>query len=268
MKKTVKSKAILFSDLHASTKRLTNLYDIVIQNNEIGLIVCAGDVVNMGEPVWFIDKLIKVIDDIGLPFVWVPGNNDFGRSYHKLNSKYKSVEGRIAEEAGLSFTGVGGSPASWAGQYAGESMVDRKKIGGTIFISHYPPPGILTLQQKDLPTPLLESRNQEVVGLGCAEPRRKSRKSGSKVNENCHSELDSESIYQNGDEAPKQVRGDSYSNRRFADSPLIHICGHLHYRWGTAYLGQTKVVQLASLETGHYAIMDLNDLSIEFKEIK
>lgn len=239
--KTAKSKAILFSDLHASTKQLANLYDIIIQHNEIGLIVCAGDVVNMGEPVWFMDKLVKTISDLDLPFVWVPGNNDFGRSYHKLNAKYKSIEGRIVEESGLAFTGVGGSPASWSGQYAGESMVDRKKIGGTIFISHYPPPGILTLQQKDLPTPLLESRKYKVESI----------------------KRDTKS-----EDLDLDVRNLAFANRRFSDSPLIHICGHLHYRWGTAYLGQTKVVQLASLETGHYAIMDLNDLSIEFKEIK
>lgn len=202
------AKAFLFSDLHSSTKQLSNT-EVYLTKNKYDLLIFAGDFVNMGEPVWFADKFIAVIDKLKLPFLWVPGNNDFGRSFYKLNAKYKSLEGKVVELLGRAFTGVGGSPASWSGQYAGESMIDKKKIAGSIFISHVPPPGILTLQQKDLQTP-----------------------------------------------PPK---------RRFSDSPLVHICGHLHYRWGTAYLGQTKVIQLASLETGHYAIMDLETLAVEFR---
>lgn len=202
------AKAFLFSDLHSSTKQLSNT-EVYLTKNKYDLLIFAGDFVNMGEPVWFADKFIAVIDKLKLPFLWVPGNNDFGRSFYKLNAKYKSLEGKVVELLRRAFTGVGGSPASWSGQYAGESMIDKKKIAGSIFISHVPPPGILTLQQKDLQTP-----------------------------------------------PPK---------RRFSDSPLVHICGHLHYRWGTAYLGQTKVIQLASLETGHYAIMDLETLAVEFR---
>ncbi|MCL5410428.1 MAG: metallophosphoesterase [Patescibacteria group bacterium] len=202
------AKAFLFSDLHASLKQLSRM-GAFLTEEEFDLLIFAGDFVNMGEPVWFTDKFITVIDKSKLPFLWVPGNNDFGRSYFKLNARYKSLEGNIIKLLGRTFTGVGGSPASWAGQYAGESMIDKKKIAGSIFVSHVPPPGILTLQQKDLQTP-----------------------------------------------PPK---------RRFSDSPLVHICGHLHYRWGTAYLGQTKVIQLASLETGHYAILDLETLAVEFR---
>lgn len=206
------SSALLFSDLHCSNKYLAVLPDLIDQNEKIKVLIFAGDAVNMGEPVWFMDKFVETIQKIGLPLLWVPGNNDFGRAYHKLNSKYKSLEGRVASLEGRDFTGVGGSPASWSGQYAGENMIDRKKIGGTIFVSHVPPPGILTLQQKDLPSPT--------------------------------------------------------STKKFSDFPLVHICGHLHYRWGTAYLGQTKVIQLASLETGHYAIMDLETLAVDFRRIR
>ena len=185
------------------------MYDFIIQNKAISAIISAGDIVNMGEPVWFMDKFIKVVKELNLPLLWSPGNNDFGRSYHKLNSKYKSLEGRVVEFGGRTFTGVGGSPASWAGQYAGEAMIDKKKIKNSIFVSHVPPPGVLNYQKYDIPSPT--------------------------------------------------------SNKKFADSPLVHICGHLHYRYGVAYLGQTKVIQLASLETGHYAILDLDNLSVEFE---
>jgi Icc-related predicted phosphoesterase len=205
------SRAFLFSDLHASTKQLSKM-EAFLLDEKFDLLIFAGDAVNMGEPVWFMEKFVKVVDTLKLPFLWVPGNNDFGRAFYKLNAKYKSLEGNVTKMFDRTFTGVGGSPASWAGQYAGESMINRKKIGGSIFVSHVPPPGILTLQQKDLPTP-----------------------------------------------PPK---------RRFSDFPLVHICGHLHYRWGTAYLGQTKVIQLASLETGHYAIMDLQTLAVEFGRFK
>jgi Icc-related predicted phosphoesterase len=210
-------KALLFSDLHCNNKQLANLYDFVIQNKEIDALIFAGDTVNMGEPVWFMEKFIKVIDELKLPFLWVPGNNDFGRAYYKLNARYKSLEGRIVKlelpstnyHLPTKFTGVGGSPASWAGQYEGESMIDKKAIAGSIFVSHVPPPGILVLQQKDLAA--------------------------------------------------------SDSRKKLADSPLVHICGHLHSRWGTAFLGQTKVIQLASLETGHYAILDLETLAVKFE---
>lgn len=254
------SKAFLFSDLHCNNKQLANLYDFVIQNKDIDVLVFAGDVVNMGEPVWFMEKFIKVIGELKLPFLWVPGNNDFGRAYYKINAKYKSLEGKVVvlplsesspparggvrgggSKESIKFTGVGGSPASWAGQYEGESMIDKKKIGGSIFISHVPPPGILVLQQKDLPV-LLDCHSEHLL---------------------CHPEQsegsvkkDSSALPQNDTEVPK---------RRFSDSPLVHICGHLHYRWGTAYLGQTKVIQLASLETGHYAIMDLETLAVKFE---
>lgn len=228
------SSALLFSDLHCSNKYLAALPDLIAQNKKIKVLIFAGDAVNMGEPVWFMDKFVETIQKIDLPLLWVPGNNDFGRAYHKLNAKYKSLEGKVVSIEGRDFTGVGGSPASWSGQYAGENMIDRKKIGGTIFISHVPPPGILTLQQKDLPSPTESNDGIPNTGLP----------------------------------AGRQVRDDRPSGRRFSDSPIVHICGHLHYRWGTAYLGQTKVIQLASLETGHYAIMDLETLEVDFRRIR
>lgn len=202
------NKALLFSDLHTSNKMLSKLGDF-LNENKISLLIFVGDIVNMGEPVWFAERFIDFLDKYQLPFVWVPGNNDFGRAYHKVNAKYKSVEGRYTKLFEREFTGVGGSPASWEGQYAGEHMQENTKIGGSIFLSHYPPPGVLNYQKFDLPSPT--------------------------------------------------------SEKNFSDSPLVHICGHVHHQWGVAYLGQTKVVKLASLETGQFAIMDLDDLSIEFK---
>lgn len=203
--------ALLFSDLHASSKKLDQLKQIIVKENP-DLLLFTGDIVNMGEPVWFAEKFIELIEEIKIPFLWVPGNNDFGRSYHKVQAKYKSLEGRVVELFGRTFTGVGGSPASWSGQYEGEKSVDKKAIAGSIFLSHVPPPGIITLSKFD---------------------------------------------------DPKQTAA-----KRFSDAPLVHICAHVHWQWGVGYLGQTKVIKLASFETGHYAMMNLENLKVEFKEIR
>ena len=222
---------LLFSDLHTSNKNLVNLEKLSLTDG-IDFLIFTGDVVNMGEPVSFVDQFIRAIKKINKPFFWVPGNNDFGRGYYKLRASYPSLEGKVVEmklkniiskhperpeevegSSTIKITGVGGSPASWSGQYAGETMVDRKKIGGSIFVSHFPPPGVRTYIKFD----------------------------------------------------------DGFSptvNKKFSDSPLVHICGHLHHRWGISYLGTTKVIQLAALELGYYAIMNLKTLKVEFKRFK
>lgn len=115
----------------------------------------------------------------------------------------------MAQDDSLRLTGVGGSPASWAGQYAGEKMIDRKAIAGSIFVSHAPPPGILVMNKYDFDSPV----------------------------------------------PPK----------KFADAPVIHICGHLHSRWGCGYLGITKVVNPGPLADGRYAIIDTENLRVEFR---
>jgi len=201
-------KAFLFSDLHANYRELDNIKKYLEQHKEIGLIIFAGDLINMGEPVSFVQKFIEVINDIGLDLIWVPGNNDFGRGYYKLDKEFKSVEGRIVNLGGRNFTGVGGSPASWAGQYAGESMIDQRSIADSIFVSHVPPPGVHNYQKHDCQSPT--------------------------------------------------------SSRVFADSPIVHICGHIHNQWGCSYLGKTKIIKLSPVDRGFYAILDLESLAVEF----
>lgn len=245
------AKAFLFSDLHSSSKQLSNM-EALLLNKEFDLLIFAGDFVNMGEPVWFTDKFINVLNKINQPFLWVPGNNDFGRSYYKLNAKYKSLEGRVEQILARTFTGVGGSPASWAGQYAGESMIDKKKIGGSIFVSHVPPPTNINLRKFDIGNPKSQIPNpKQIKNSNVQNPKQFGEFENSDLEFVSSLELRASDLPQ---------------GRRFSDAPLVHICGHLHYRWGTAYLGQTKVIQLASLETGHYAIIDLETLAVEFKK--
>lgn len=212
-------KALIFSDLHGRYKQLQNLKDFFKdeQKDQITVLIFAGDFLNTGEPFAFVETFTEAIETIGLPFLWVPGNNDFGRGYYKLNSKYKSLEGRVVEIDGFKFSGVGGSPASWAGQYQGEKMIDKKDIAGTVFVSHQPTPGLLVMNKEDYDSPISEKKFRQ----------------------------------------GKQ--------RSFSDAPRVHICGHVHSRWGVGYLGQTKVINPGPLELGHYAILDLDNLKVDFR---
>lgn len=232
-------KAFVFSDLHAQSKQLHNLEQFLsAEKDNFDLIIFAGDLLNMGEPVGFVNNFIEVINKIGLPFFWVPGNNDFGRSYHKLAARYPTLEGKVskfstprlgsgsAPTESVVLTGVGGSPASWAGQYAGETMIDRKNIAGSIFVSHVPPPGILVMNKYDWKNP-----NFSVIST----------------------------------EAEKS---DKFTGRRFGDSPLVHICGHQHSRWGCGYLGTVKVINPGPLAWGQYVILDTETLEVTFERFK
>lgn len=203
-------KFFLFSDLHANSKALNNIFDY-IEKNKPDAVLFAGDFVNMGEPVWYAKKFIEGFKKINIPFFWVPGNNDFGRSYHKVQATIKSVEGRMAKFGEERIAGVGGSPASWAGQYEGETNKNKINIAGTIFISHVPPPGVFNWLKNDTHSPI--------------------------------------------------------GSKKFSDSPKVHICGHIHHKEGIAYLGETKIIKLASAEHGHAAIMDTDDLNVEFIKI-
>lgn len=142
-------KALLISDIHGSYRFLSQIYEKFSKEPDVRAILFAGDLVDMGEPVSFVDEFLWTVQQLDYELIWVPGNNDFGRAYHRLNARCKSVEGVVHEFAGRKFTGVGGSPASWSGQYQGERSVDKKAIAGTIFISHVPPPGINSFKKTD-----------------------------------------------------------------------------------------------------------------------
>ena len=223
-------KVMLFSDLHDSSRGLWALTDFLSKNQEIAGLVFAGDLVNMGEPVSFAEKFIAEISNFRIPLLWVPGNNDFGRSYKILQNFTPSLEGRIvelSESDGISrldksmarddgqiarrFTGIGGSPASWSSEYQGENSLSKEQIAGTILVSHYPPPGIK--YSKNPPT--------------------------------------------------------SYKlqAKSFRDAPIAHICGHLHNTQGIGYIGETKVIKLASSALGNVAIMNLDNLEVNFLRV-
>jgi Icc-related predicted phosphoesterase len=241
------AKAVLFSDLHESYKQLGNLDIFLQENSDIKLAIFAGDFLNMGEPVGFVNTFMKVFSDNEVTLLWVPGNNDFGPAYFKLRSRYPSLEGRVVEYDKKKFSGVGGSPASWEGQYAGEKMIDIISIAGSIFVSHVPPPGIHNYQKKDLASPLLEKKfsdSPDITNISNSPSFAKAT---------------------DGRQLPTSKFDSPLSKKKFSNAPLVHICGHFHSQWGCALLGQTKVIKLAPLLYGHYAIMDLDDLSVDFR---
>ncbi|MEK7096599.1 MAG: metallophosphoesterase [Patescibacteria group bacterium] len=244
-------KALIFSDVHASNSTLAFLKKEI---SKYDLLIFSGDLTNMGEPVSFADDFILIIKNAGIPLFWVPGNNDFGATYDILNQEIPSLEGRVEEfkvsrpdKSGSRdaaptvrrFTGVGGSPASWAGAYGGNKSVAQEKIAGTIFISHYPPPRIFNY--------LMPGKSE---GL-------------SPIFENSNIEYRISKQIQN---SKLEIRNSSLSiTKKLTYSPIVHICGHIHYQQGIAYLGETKIIKLASAETGHYGILDLDNLEIDFR---
>jgi Icc-related predicted phosphoesterase len=242
-------KALLLSDIHSSYRLLSAVSELK-RSSGFDLVVFAGDAVDMGEPVGFIEELIWTIDELNAPFFWVPGNNDFGRAYHKLVARHKSLEGRVIEFAGRSLTGVGGSPASWAGQYQGERSVDKKAIAGTVFVSHVPPPGIAHYEKFDRVNPKSQTLNTKQTQNSKLKTQNYNVSNFENLNLGIISDLD--------------IRN-SNLQRKIIDFPLVHICGHIHHTWGVGYLGDTKVIKLAGAYLGYYAIMDLENLHVDFE---
>ncbi len=211
-------KILLFSDLHDSSRGLWALTDFLSKNQEIAGLVFAGDLTNMGEPVSFVEKFIIGISQFNLPLLWVPGNNDFGQSYKILQNFTPSLEGRIVKLGERRFTGIGGSPASWSSEYAGENSLSKEKIAGTILVTHQPPAGVKYFTQ------------------------------------NPKSKVQITNKLQN-------------PNAKISDAPIAHICGHLHNTQGIGYIGETKVIKLASSALGNIAIMDLETLDVKFMRL-
>lgn len=228
-------KVLLFSDLHDSSRGLAAIVSFLSKNQGIAGLVFAGDLVNMGEPVSFAEKFVSEISKFKLPLLWVPGNNDFGRSYKILQSFTPSLEGKIVKLGNRSFTGIGGSPASWSENYQGENSLSKEQIAGTILVTHQPPAGI-----KYTTNPKSEYRNPKQFQMS--------------------NDKNSKHISDFGFRAsdlPKEIK----------DAPLVHICGHLHSTQGIGYIGETKIIKLASSALGNIAIMNLDSLEVEFMRL-
>ena len=220
---------LLISDLHDSSRGLAAIINFLSKEKNIDGVVFAGDMVNMGQPVEFAKKFIFEISNFNIPLLWVPGNNDFGQSYKVLQDHTKSLEGRIVKLGGREFTGIGGSPTSWESEYSGEQTLKKEDITGKILVSHYPPAGV---------TYYAKNQRSEIPALPA------------------------------GRRNPNLTANRQPPTANLKDFPLVHICGHIHNTWGIGYIGQTKVIKLASSAFGYLAIMDLDSLEVEYVRVK
>jgi len=52
--------------------------------------------------------------------------------------------------------------------------------------------------------------------------------------------------------------------KQLSHAPSVHLCGHIHNIFGTACLGQTKVIKIGTAKTGQWAELDTNSLFVSF----
>ena len=248
-------KALLFTDLHGSEKTLKKIFDFISNPaNQIKMMLFAGDFVNMGEPLEYQKKFIQLHTLNSVPLFWVPGNNDFGRSY-KLMMKYlPSVEGRVEEYQNHKITGVGGSPASWSGEYQGETGIKAEDLKDSIFLSHQPPPGLSNLIKFDKQDTITKKPH---FALRATRGKQDTIKSQIK-----NDQIPNQNVILSG-----AKNFNTTTMKQFSYAPRIHICGHIHNQWGIGYIGGTKVVKLAASYLGFAAIMDLETLMVAFIEL-
>ncbi|MFA5926662.1 MAG: metallophosphoesterase [Patescibacteria group bacterium] len=236
--------AFLFSDLHGSLTMLKKIELFLLERQDIGLLVFVGDFLNSGRPVSFVLELIKFLKKVDKDFVWVSGNNDFGDGFDILNEIYPCLDGRERKVAKHRFVGIGGSPIRWEGESDPLGEIQPDSIGGSILLWHYPPPGRLKYFSADSLSP---------APLSAEKPKTQIPKP--KDPEKQSSALGFGAFGFSG-------------TSRLAHSPLAHICGHLHSRAGIAYVGGTKIVKLGGAVLDHYAIMNVENLKIEFGRLK
>lgn len=234
------SKILLLSDLHASVSRLKQLMSIGNQE-EIKAIIFAGDFLNGGENLNFADAFLWTIQKWNKPFFWVRGNNDFGLAADWFEDQCSTIEGKIVKFANIKLAGAGDSLFSDQAAVLEADNNFYSQIGGSILITHYPPPdfsvGLQMADQIALPYSRLRA-NQEM--------------------ENNNATMHPHS-------APTSSRPcGATRGGQFNNSPTVHVCGHLHSIYGVKMIGPTKLVKVGAAILGHYAIIDISTLRVNF----
>jgi Icc-related predicted phosphoesterase len=136
---------LLFSDLHADTNAASKLVEL---SKGADAIVGAGDFGNMRRDV---SVCVKILRQISIPAVLVPGNNESYEELLKACEGWQSamvLHGSGQEICGVPFFGIGGgipiTPfGDWSYDFSegdAERLLAKCPTGG-VLVSHSPPKG-------------------------------------------------------------------------------------------------------------------------------
>jgi Icc-related predicted phosphoesterase len=140
-------KALCISDIHAKEGFLVALENL-LNDKKFNLVLMLGDIVNNGKEINYFEKYLQIIEDADLPMFWVPGNNDIGDVYERMNRSKYSVENKKVEFGGESFIGMGGVPDLW-GHNIFMPEVKPQEMKNATFLSHIPPKKFVNLKKFD-----------------------------------------------------------------------------------------------------------------------
>ncbi|OQA03755.1 MAG: Calcineurin-like phosphoesterase superfamily domain protein [bacterium ADurb.Bin400] len=219
------AKIILLSDIHASGKALDSIEQFLQKSQEnFSGVIFTGDLLCDGDPAVFADHFIEFIGRIGQSFLWVSGNNDFGEGYERMRREYLPLD-----------------------------ELDEVIINGRRFVGVGGSPLLWDLDRTDS-SATLRNKIAGSVFLSHYPPRGNFQ----------YAKIDSGLSPADSNTTTPLPDIVGYRPRNITNSPLLHICGHIHSQYGVAHLGQTKIIKLGAANQGHCAILDLASLRVEF----
>jgi Icc-related predicted phosphoesterase len=142
-------KLLLFSDLHTDTSAAKRIVELA---RGADVVIGAGDFANARRG---ISTCIEVLNEIRVPTVLVPGNNESYEELVEACAKWRSatiLHGTGVNTAGLSFFGIGGGiPVTPFGDWsydfseADAALLLQACPVGAVLVSHSPPKGSVDL---------------------------------------------------------------------------------------------------------------------------
>ncbi len=134
-------KFLAFTDLHENLKVLANLVEMASEPG-VELIVCTGDVSTFG---CGLERVFRAFENLGKPFLFVPGNHEESCGYQDYLHKYPFVVDlhmKLYRYGGFTFMGHGGGGfAQTDDEFRAISKKWYKDLKGkkTVLLVHMPP---------------------------------------------------------------------------------------------------------------------------------